>query len=69
MSFNKAFNLCFYKDFRKISKQDFWDKLLKDKESKIDIKLDKKKYEEYTNTLFTKNKYFKLILYMFYYNN
>lgn len=65
LSFNKIFNLCYYEDFRKISKSEFWDNLLLENEIEIKSKLQGINYnDEYTNTFLNNNKYFKLFLYM-----
>ena len=61
----KIFNLCYYEDFRKISKSEFWDNLLLENEIEIKSKLQGINYnDEYTNTFLNNNKYFKLFLYM-----
>ena len=70
LSFNKAFNLCYYHDFRKISKEEFWDNLLLENEIEIKFKLQGINYnEEYKNTFLNNNKYFKLFLYMVFFKD
>ena len=64
--FNNSLNLCFYKDFKKISTEQFWDNLLVKNNLVIkNIDIIFNNLTDYPNIFLNNNKYFKLLYKIF----
>lgn len=72
LNFNNSLNVCFYKDYKIISTEQFWNNLLVKNDlaiKNINIVFNNLTDNDYKNTFLNNNKYFKLLYKIFILNN